>query len=41
MTAAGGKPVWDAWVKKMADAGHPEAQEILNSAFDLIKSYKP
>jgi TRAP-type C4-dicarboxylate transport system substrate-binding protein len=36
-----GKPLWDEWVKKMADAGRPEAQEILNTTLDLIKTYNP
>jgi TRAP-type transport system periplasmic protein len=35
------KPIWDGWVKKMSDAGHPEAQDILNTTLDLIKTYKP
>jgi TRAP-type C4-dicarboxylate transport system substrate-binding protein len=35
------KPVWDTWLKKMSDAGHPEAQDILNTTLDLIKNYKP
>ena len=33
----GGKPVWDQWVKKMEDAGHPEAKEILDTAIQLCK----
>ena len=36
-----GKPLWDAWVKTQTEAGHPEAQEILNATLDLIKTYKP
>jgi TRAP-type C4-dicarboxylate transport system substrate-binding protein len=40
-SAVAGKPLWDDWVKEMTDAGHPEAQEILNTCLDLIKSYNP
>jgi TRAP-type C4-dicarboxylate transport system substrate-binding protein len=40
-TEVAGKPLWDAWVKKMAEQGHPEAQEILNTTLGLIKTYKP
>jgi TRAP-type C4-dicarboxylate transport system substrate-binding protein len=36
-----GKPLWDDWVKKMSEAGHPEAQEILNTTLNLIKTYNP
>lgn len=39
--AVSGKPLWDAWVKKMEAAGHPQAQEILNTLLDLIKTYNP
>ena len=33
----GGKPIWHQWVKKMKDAGHPEAQEILDSALQMLQ----
>lgn len=33
----GGKPIWDQWVKKMKNAGHPEAQEILDSALQMLQ----
>ena len=36
-----GKPIWEDWVKKMEAAGHPEAQEILDTTLELIKTYKP
>ena len=39
--AVAGKPLWDAWVKKMTDGGHPEAQDILNTCISLIGSYNP
>lgn len=35
------KPLWEAWVKKMETAGHPEAREILDTTLNLIKTYKP
>jgi TRAP-type transport system periplasmic protein len=35
------KPVWQKWVTDMQKAGHPEAQDILNTALELIKTYKP
>lgn len=31
------KPLWDKWVKDNVAAGHPEAQEILDTALGLIK----
>jgi TRAP-type transport system periplasmic protein len=34
------KPIWDAWVNKMKDAGHPEAQDILNDAFKFAEETK-
>jgi TRAP-type C4-dicarboxylate transport system substrate-binding protein len=34
------KPVWDKWVQDMTKAGHPEAQDMLNTALELIKTYK-
>jgi TRAP-type C4-dicarboxylate transport system substrate-binding protein len=33
----GGKPVWGKWVKQMEAKGHSKAQEILNTAIDLLK----
>jgi TRAP-type transport system periplasmic protein len=39
--AAAGKPLWDAWVKKMTDAGHPEAKDILSDCQSLINTYNP
>jgi len=33
----GGKPIWEAWVKKMEDKGHPEAQKILNATLELLE----
>lgn len=30
-----GKPIWDQWVKKMEDAGHSNAKEILDTAISL------
>jgi TRAP-type transport system periplasmic protein len=35
------QPIWESWVKKQTDAGHPEAREILNTTLDLIKNYHP
>jgi TRAP-type C4-dicarboxylate transport system substrate-binding protein len=32
-----GEPLWKEWVKKMEGKGRPEAQQILNSALDLLK----
>jgi hypothetical protein len=40
-TNIAGKPLWDTWVKAETDKGHPEAQEILNTCLDLIKTYNP
>jgi TRAP-type transport system periplasmic protein len=37
----GGKPVWDKWVKDNKAAGRTDAEEILNTALGLIKTYKP
>jgi TRAP-type C4-dicarboxylate transport system substrate-binding protein len=31
------KPLWQKWVKDNTDAGHPEAQEILDTTLSLIK----
>ena len=36
-TKAGGEPLWDDWVKRMAAKGHPEAREILAATLDLLK----
>jgi len=33
----GGKPIWGEWVKKMKNAGHPEAQEILDAALEMLQ----
>ena len=35
------KPVWDIWLNRMKESGHPEAQDILNTTQELIKTYKP
>ena len=35
---AGGKPVWDNWLKKMNAAGHPEAKEILSQVGSIMQS---
>jgi TRAP-type transport system periplasmic protein len=39
--AVAGKPLWDTWVKTQTTAGHPEAQQILDTCLDLIKTYNP
>jgi TRAP-type transport system periplasmic protein len=39
--AVAGKPLWDSWVKTQTAAGHPEAQEILDTCLNLIKTYNP
>jgi len=33
-----GKPLWAEWVKKMESKGHPEAQQVLNAALELLKN---
>jgi len=33
----GGKPIWNQWVKKMKNEGHPEAQEILDAALEMLQ----
>jgi len=33
----GGKPIWNQWVNKMKGAGHPEAQEILDAALEMLQ----
>jgi TRAP-type C4-dicarboxylate transport system substrate-binding protein len=40
MMQIAGKPIWESWVKKMTDAGHPEAQEMLDTTLELIRTYK-
>jgi TRAP-type transport system periplasmic protein len=32
-----GEPLWKEWVKKMEGKGHPEAQQILNTALEMLK----
>jgi TRAP-type C4-dicarboxylate transport system substrate-binding protein len=32
-----GKPVWDKWVSWMRENGHLDAQDILNTALDMLK----
>ena len=34
-------PLWDKWVKDQTAKGHPEAQQILNRALELIETYEP
>jgi hypothetical protein len=36
-----GKPLWDAWLKEMANQGHPESRDILNTCLNLIETYQP
>ena len=36
-TKAAGEPLWKEWVKKMEGKGHPEAQQILNTALEMLK----
>ena len=33
-----GEPIWRDWVKKMEGKGRPEAQQILNTALELLKN---
>jgi len=33
----GGKPIWEAWVKKMESQGKTDARDILNEALELLK----
>ena len=33
----GGKPVWDKWLAKMRNEGHPEAKEILDYLLGMNK----
>ncbi len=32
-----GEPLWKEWVKKMEGKGRPDAQQVLNTALDLLK----
>jgi len=34
-------PIWEKWVSDMEEAGHPEAQEILDTALELVETYRP
>ena len=36
-TKVSAEPIWKAWVKKMEGKGVPEAQQILNTAVELLK----
>jgi len=36
-TKVAGEPLWKEWVKKMEGKGHPEAQQILNTALEMLK----
>ena len=36
-----GQPVWENWVKEMEAKGYPEAQEILDTTLELLKTYHP
>jgi TRAP-type C4-dicarboxylate transport system substrate-binding protein len=38
---AAAKPIWDQWLSDMKAAGHTEAQDILNTALELVKTYHP
>jgi len=40
-TEIAGTPLWANWVKQMEDAGHPEAQGILDTTLDLAATFKP
>jgi TRAP-type C4-dicarboxylate transport system substrate-binding protein len=35
------KPIWVKWVQDMENAGHPEAQDILDRALELVETYRP
>jgi TRAP-type C4-dicarboxylate transport system substrate-binding protein len=35
------EPVWEQWLADMKAAGHPEAQDILDRALELVKAYRP
>ena len=34
-------PIWGQWVSDMEAAGHPEAQDILDTALELVETYRP
>jgi TRAP-type C4-dicarboxylate transport system substrate-binding protein len=34
-----GKPLWEAWIKKMESAGYPSARKIQEEAIRLVKEY--
>jgi TRAP-type C4-dicarboxylate transport system substrate-binding protein len=36
-TKVAGEPLWKEWVKKMESKGRPEAQQVLNTALELLK----
>ena len=36
-TKVAGEPLWKEWVKKMEGKGRPEAQQVLNTALELLK----
>jgi TRAP-type C4-dicarboxylate transport system substrate-binding protein len=33
-------PIWQEWLKDMEAAGHPEAQEILDTTLELVETYR-
>jgi TRAP-type C4-dicarboxylate transport system substrate-binding protein len=35
------EPIWEQWLNDMEAAGHPEAQEILDRALELVETYRP
>ena len=38
---AAGDPVWQKWIKDTKAAGYPEAEEVLSTLQDMIKTYSP
>lgn len=38
---ADAKPIWEQWLNDMEAAGHPEAQDILDTALELVETYRP
>ena len=34
-------PIWQQWIDDMEEAGHPEATEILDTALELLETYRP
>ena len=36
-TKVAGEPIWKEWVKKMEGKGYPVAQQILNTALEMVK----